>query len=332
MALTLIVLTGDPATEQPLTVDGPRLFVGRAETCELRLPDPSVSLRHASFRQRGSDYLIVDEGSTNGTFVGPVRLTPQAPRVVRNGDHLRFGRVWVCAHVEAVPATTQSTLITKELALRLVSRAMAATGDSTVARIVIRKGIDQGNELALEVPEKRYVLGRSTNCDLLLEEENASRRHIEVFTRNGQVILRDLGSKNGSCLAGMPLSAGSETLWTPGNHLVIGGDEIELLDPVSEALRDLERAADEIMPSDEEVPLPSTRSVKVLAVTPERPLSSPPNKGNSSPPTRPAGPARGSPRPTPTDGVTKADMMVGFLAVLVFALSALGLYWLLGSH
>ena len=85
MALTVVVRSGDLKSQATITFDAPRIVIGRGDGCEIRLPDPSVSHRHASIRQRGTDYVVIDEGSSNGTFVGPVRLSPQAPRVVRSG-------------------------------------------------------------------------------------------------------------------------------------------------------------------------------------------------------------------------------------------------------
>jgi len=79
----------------------------------VRLPDPTVSHRHASLRQRGTDYIIVDEDSTNGTFVGPVRLPPQTPRVIRSGDLVRVGRVWLELLCEQALATEQAHLATQ---------------------------------------------------------------------------------------------------------------------------------------------------------------------------------------------------------------------------
>ena len=63
----------------------------------MRLPDPSVSLRHASIRagDTPASFTIVDEGSTNGTWVGGVKLHPHTPRLVRTGDLVRVGRVWL---------------------------------------------------------------------------------------------------------------------------------------------------------------------------------------------------------------------------------------------
>src|ERR1041384_5333127 len=126
MALTVVVRSGDHPTPLKISPDAPRIVIGRAEGCEIRLPDPSVSHRHASIRQRGSDYVVVDEGSTNGTFVGPVRLSPQAPRMIKSGELLRIGRIWLELTIETVPPTDDAQLATREIALALVSSALAA--------------------------------------------------------------------------------------------------------------------------------------------------------------------------------------------------------------
>src|SRR3954447_20325741 len=100
MAVTIVVRAGGEGAELSLTLDAPRLIIGRGEGCEVRLPDPSVSHRHASIRQRGTEYVVIDEGSSNGTFVGPVRLSAQAPRVLRHRDLIRVGRIWLEVRVE----------------------------------------------------------------------------------------------------------------------------------------------------------------------------------------------------------------------------------------
>ncbi|HQK19121.1 MAG TPA: FHA domain-containing protein, partial [Polyangiaceae bacterium] len=77
MAVTL-VLRSD-SSDSSITFDQPRVVIGRGEACDFRIPDPSVSHRHASIRQRGTELVVVDEGSTNGTFVGTTRLHPHSP-------------------------------------------------------------------------------------------------------------------------------------------------------------------------------------------------------------------------------------------------------------
>src|SRR6188768_3225820 len=130
MALTVVVRSGDHPTPLKISLDAPRIVIGRGEGCEIRLPDPSVSHRHASIRQRGSDYVVIDEGSTNGTFVGPVRLSPQAPRVLRSGELLRLGRVWLEVRIEHAPVTMSQKIVTRDIALGLVASALSAQGAS----------------------------------------------------------------------------------------------------------------------------------------------------------------------------------------------------------
>ena len=85
MSLTVIVHGRAPEKAPrfaPLSFDAPRVAIGRGEGSDVRLPDASVSHRHATVHQRGAEYLLVDEGSTNGTRMGRVRLPQKAPRVI----------------------------------------------------------------------------------------------------------------------------------------------------------------------------------------------------------------------------------------------------------
>src|SRR5215207_6655437 len=142
MALTVVVRSGDHPTPLKISLDAPRIVIGRGEGCEIRLPDPSVSHRHASIRQRGSDYVVVDEGSTNGTFVGPVRLSPQAPRVVRPGDLVRVGRIWLELRVEQALPTNNPQASTRDIALSLVASALSAQGEQAAAMVRVEAGAD----------------------------------------------------------------------------------------------------------------------------------------------------------------------------------------------
>ena len=55
--------------------------------------EQGVSRRHAVIR-RGEDTLtLVDLGSTNGTHLNGQRLIPHQPRVLRDGDEVRLGKL-----------------------------------------------------------------------------------------------------------------------------------------------------------------------------------------------------------------------------------------------
>ena len=73
-------------------------------------------------------------------------------------------------------------------------------------------------------PGCELTLGRSTECSLQLPVAGASRRHASIGWRDGRVLLRDLGSTNGTFLNGERV-AGEVTL-ASGDRIRIGGFEI----------------------------------------------------------------------------------------------------------
>ncbi len=238
-----------------LTFDGARIVIGRGSGSDVRLPDPSVSTRHATIRAAGNDYAIVDEGSTNGTWVGGVRLLPQSPRVVKSGDLVRVGRVWLELSIGQKAPTPDLGLATRDLAFALVQRAMDAVGDDTVAKVRVAEGPDIGEELHLTEEGRAYVLGRAETCDLPLADPDASREHAVVARRGGQILLRDLGSRNGVYLGETRLTPERDAVWRAPTMARIGITVLALDEPVSTALAELEAAADEAM-REEDIPAP----------------------------------------------------------------------------
>jgi hypothetical protein len=55
-------------------VTGRRMVIGRSKDCDVKLPDPNVSRRHAEVRQEGATYWLVDLDSTNGIEVKGKRV------------------------------------------------------------------------------------------------------------------------------------------------------------------------------------------------------------------------------------------------------------------
>ncbi len=67
-----------------------RIVVGRANNCDLRIDDSSVSSEHARIVKDSAGWRVVNLLSTNGTFVNDSKVSSSA---IANGDRLRFGRV-----------------------------------------------------------------------------------------------------------------------------------------------------------------------------------------------------------------------------------------------
>lgn len=324
MALTLTVRSGKrPAPS--LTLDLPKLLIGRSHGCDLVLPDPSVSQRHASVRQRGSDYIVLDEGSSNGTFVGPVRLSEGTPRVLKSGDLLRLGRVWVEVTIEQAAPSPNPRDLTKEIALRLVEGAMfAEDGNDALPKVRVRGGPDEGKLLALEHFNAPYVIGRGKRCDLVLVDDDCSRRHIEVIRRGMSIRVRDLGSKNGASLDEEALGD-QESNWTPGRIARIGKTELELLDPVGATMAELEGAADEVVAGS--VDPPEVAEIPDATQVSRGSQRAPPERLTAARVARP--PSERPPASAPARSSWGAvDFAILLVALAVIALSVGGLVWL----
>jgi hypothetical protein len=72
---------------------GTEIFVGRAPTNDIVLPNPSVSKSHAHFIPApGTDHLqLVDMFSSNGTFLNGQKIHPFEKHQVKDYDEIRFG-------------------------------------------------------------------------------------------------------------------------------------------------------------------------------------------------------------------------------------------------
>jgi len=79
------------------------LTVGRLDSTTKVTPDldltpfganeKGVSRMHATLHRNGESLLIVDMNSANGTYVNGTRLQSGQPRILRDGDEIRLGKL-----------------------------------------------------------------------------------------------------------------------------------------------------------------------------------------------------------------------------------------------
>jgi hypothetical protein len=97
----------DPLTFQP---QGETLL-GRTDATSTQKPDldltpygaleKGVSRIHAAINRNDDTLTLVDRGSANGTHLNGQRLVPNQPRVLRDGDEIRLGKL--IAHIYFKP-------------------------------------------------------------------------------------------------------------------------------------------------------------------------------------------------------------------------------------
>lgn len=103
MAKLVILNQGMTGRVHDLNVE--RTTIGRVEDNTFQIADPSISSHHCEVHLRGSDILIRDLNSTNGTFIGDARITES---ILKPGQIMRLGQVEVKLETEGAPSTGAS--------------------------------------------------------------------------------------------------------------------------------------------------------------------------------------------------------------------------------
>ena len=72
---SLVLPTGDR-----IVLGEETITIGRLPSCDIPVPDPNVSRKHAEIRPSGDGYVVIDLGSTNGTRVNGATVGERKPR------------------------------------------------------------------------------------------------------------------------------------------------------------------------------------------------------------------------------------------------------------
>jgi hypothetical protein len=144
----------------------PTTVVGRADGSGVLIDDLSISRRHARLIFDSGRLLVEDLGAAGGTFVHGERLTPNAPRLLEDGDSLRFGDMearFVSPPPEVVeqPAATAAPASTSAdyapasgLRLALASPAMSIEpGRGATATLTIHNRGHVVDQISIAVPD-----------------------------------------------------------------------------------------------------------------------------------------------------------------------------------
>jgi pSer/pThr/pTyr-binding forkhead associated (FHA) protein len=84
-------------------------------------------------------------------------------------------------------------------------------------RLLVRGGAERGREIVLT--QENVTIGRQEGSDVVVGDRLASRRHARLERRQGQYLLQDCGSRNGTFVNGERISVA---------HMLRDGDEIQI--------------------------------------------------------------------------------------------------------
>lgn len=100
---------------------------------------------------------------------------------------------------------------------------------SRTARLVCLSGSQCGIEY--ELSKELFLLGRSADCDIIVDDQFSSRRHAEIRRGEDAYQIHDLQSKNGILVDGHKLSSGGSAWLHDGCEIQIASTLYRFLDP-----------------------------------------------------------------------------------------------------
>ena len=157
-------------------VNKPLFKIGRAPDNDLVINHPAVSGHHLQLQSATNGYTVTDLNSTNGTQINGQRIPPNSPIPFRMGDVIRIGDL-----------TGNSVKISLE----------TPSGESL--RTLSLGSLDLSSQ-------KDMLIGRDPNSYLPLNAPTVSYHHAMISKQNGRLVIRDLGSTNGTFVNGERIS------------------------------------------------------------------------------------------------------------------------------
>jgi FHA domain-containing protein len=145
------------------------------------------------------------------SFVGPVRMRFEGVRDLTTGTFRILSGV--------IRGTTVEDGEIRRPASDVPQPTGAFHGNPRLLVSGPEAGPDGGTQRTYEISTPLIILGRGTDCDLRLVDPGVSRHHAEIRVEDGEVVLVDLGSTNGTFVNGQPVR---RVTLTDGTRVTLG--------------------------------------------------------------------------------------------------------------
>src|SRR6476660_1888996 len=99
--MSKLVLLSEGFTGRTYELNVEKTTVGRVEDNAFQITEPSVSSHHAEIILKGSDVVVHDLNSTNGTFINGEKISES---VLKPGQTLRLGQIEMRLETEGAAA------------------------------------------------------------------------------------------------------------------------------------------------------------------------------------------------------------------------------------
>ncbi len=185
--------------EQEYSLPKDMILFGRINTCDIELPQKSVSRKHAEIIREGGDFFLTDLKSGNGTLLNNQKIRPLEKNLLRSGDTIKIEDYQIHflltedSHELAIEEDTDTDIIE----IKLIKKMLKALDTEETPNLEVLNGVAVGKKLLISEEKKEFIIGRDGASDLVIDEHVISRHHAKLEKKWGGVVVTDLDSKNG---------------------------------------------------------------------------------------------------------------------------------------
>ncbi|MEE2902640.1 MAG: FHA domain-containing protein [Myxococcota bacterium] len=240
-----IEVDGKPPRDYNYDFQQREITFGRDPDNDIQVPLTTVSRNHARIFFEQGDYFLEDLNSTHGTKHNDSRLGKHEKKLLRDGDEISIMSFSVKFQMNsAYMLERKPGEKTEHMARRMVQEIISSVAGTEVEPTTIRimNGVNEGTRYDFKDSQTEVVLGRSPECDVIIDDHNASRRHCLIKRTWNGYTAQDLGSKNGVLINGESIQGVLDI--KDSDELQIGGVKLLFIDPASRLLNQFGGPAD----------------------------------------------------------------------------------------
>lgn len=281
-----IVLVEERAGKEYTFTKDVVVFGRDASECDIAFESgqhPMVSRRHAEVRFHAGAWLLVDLGSSYGTFFNGQRITQPTPLAVGSGiqfgmDGPVFRVIWFEPALRAVPpsAISQQNIPIQAAAIPATPKPVAAPVQPIQpvqsAPPALKKPFETariefgGARPPVVLNKQSFWLGREPACDVVFDGSSGtvSRKHAEIRVEDGEYVVVDNKSFNGTLVNGQRITTPIPLYNNDEIQLGIGGPVLKFVSPTRVAPLGADVAGQRSVQSLPSVAIPEAGSPKTM--------------------------------------------------------------------
>jgi len=174
----------------PITKSSSVIVIGRSKKADIMLPEVYVSRKHAQIIREEGKYYLEDLKSNIGTQILGEKIIREQ---IKDGDEFVIGSVKLVLQLADENGF-------KEIGKGHDAEATMLMQTDLAPQFFVEKGGMVVSEHV--IGEKPTTMGRMSTCNVKLDSPMVSRQHAKIYLSEGEVLIEDLNSNNGTIVNG----------------------------------------------------------------------------------------------------------------------------------